>query len=836
MASVTSLDQDMKRLRMGRYTPQAANEVRGWIEDALGERLPAGDLLDALKDGTVLCRLINLAVPVPGVKFKKSGMPFIQMENISHFLKACEMPPLKMPSHDRFLTVDLFEAKDPAQVLQCIVAFSRVANAINPATFPNCIGPKRGGPGATSPGLPSPSLVSSGYGRNKPSFASSTSGSSTFNPLARPPAERALSPARTGGSNTSKTSSGLPTSPLGGFSSWSKKGDEGVTSPAWNIHQYGYMGGASQGNQGVSFGARRQITTAGPSVPSAAEKEKRRKDKEGEDERLRVQAEEAEYKRRIERETDEERARIEEERSWEEESRKQREAKEERLEQQKREWEEQERQWKLDEEQRQRSEREAQAKIEAETRRKRAGSDARLRGQFLSQYQAEQTTPKPRSRRNSQSEDHHHHSSERDRIIELERQLEEAKERERQYQLERDGRIQDKKSRARSKSRVRGDRSRSRPRPPPRTPSLDDPDAAIPSRQDSQASWVQADDREYLRNQWETTTQRPLPSPTTSTSTSTSTSTTSRPLPDPALYAKQNTTPIAQSRTDRHLASHPAPLPPKPHTYTPQEITTSASERAAEDKRRVAAQQKTKAAGWASKSLLEREMERERERQKEWEDSQRGGQGEAVQSGMGWGGGGKRGGVEDVGRMAVDVEGGSGDEEETELDTEVELDGGVEVLGLGITSDVTDIIPAIMQTKPVTTHEEKAVQVDMRIEKKKDGWWEVVDLWDYHLMDLELEVDVGVEKDADKDLDAEKPVEKDDDKDAEKDVDKDANLVADLDVEKDAEKDLEADKDVDKDEDADKDAVKDAHKDLETEKDADVDVDIDTDTVSSTAE
>ena len=56
MASVTSLDQDMKNLRMGRYTPQAASEVRAWIEETLGERLPAGDLLDALKDGTVLCR------------------------------------------------------------------------------------------------------------------------------------------------------------------------------------------------------------------------------------------------------------------------------------------------------------------------------------------------------------------------------------------------------------------------------------------------------------------------------------------------------------------------------------------------------------------------------------------------------------------------------------------------------------------------------------------------------------------------------------------------------------------------------------------------------------
>jgi hypothetical protein len=56
MASVTSLDQDMKKLRMGRYTPQAANEARTWIEDILGERLPAGDLLDALKDGTALCK------------------------------------------------------------------------------------------------------------------------------------------------------------------------------------------------------------------------------------------------------------------------------------------------------------------------------------------------------------------------------------------------------------------------------------------------------------------------------------------------------------------------------------------------------------------------------------------------------------------------------------------------------------------------------------------------------------------------------------------------------------------------------------------------------------
>lgn len=56
MASVSSLDQDMRRLRMDRNTPQAADEARNWIESTLGERLVSGDLLDALKDGVALCK------------------------------------------------------------------------------------------------------------------------------------------------------------------------------------------------------------------------------------------------------------------------------------------------------------------------------------------------------------------------------------------------------------------------------------------------------------------------------------------------------------------------------------------------------------------------------------------------------------------------------------------------------------------------------------------------------------------------------------------------------------------------------------------------------------
>lgn len=56
MAAVTSLDKDLRKLRLDKYTPAAANEVKSWIEGTLGERLPSGDLLEGLKDGVALCR------------------------------------------------------------------------------------------------------------------------------------------------------------------------------------------------------------------------------------------------------------------------------------------------------------------------------------------------------------------------------------------------------------------------------------------------------------------------------------------------------------------------------------------------------------------------------------------------------------------------------------------------------------------------------------------------------------------------------------------------------------------------------------------------------------
>lgn len=216
-------------------------------------------------------RLVNLAVP-NNDRFKaKAVMPFVQMENISLFLEAGKKAPFNLQSHDIFLTVDLYESKDPAQVLQCLSAFSRAAQRIAPSQFLTQIG-------GNSRGLMSPQGTGSGQvgGGSYGNRGRGTSNASTTSLAYKPTAT--LTPTRTGDSNGGRwsptKSSSKPLSP-GGVNSWSKKTDEGTTSPAWNIAQYGYIGGASQGNLGVSFGGRGQITSAGPHVPNLAEKEKK---------------------------------------------------------------------------------------------------------------------------------------------------------------------------------------------------------------------------------------------------------------------------------------------------------------------------------------------------------------------------------------------------------------------------------------------------------------------------------------------------------------------------------------------------------------------------------
>ena len=523
-------------------------------------------------------------------------MPFVQMENISHFLRACEMAPLNLPSHDRFLTVDLYDGKDPAQVLQCIAAFSRRANAVNPSAFPNTLGAKSKGSamspqGTGSSGPRSPAYTTTSTTRSRgTSNAAPESPSITFNPLNRAAYSGRISPTKSTPTNTLGRG-GLASG--GAVSTWSNPADEGKTAPAWNIHQYGYMGGASQGNQGVVYGARRQITSPAPNVPSLAEKEKRLKE---EAEKQRLAEEEYQRAQAAQRQAEEEEAKREEERRWAEETRRQREleaeqqrgAERRRLQEEERvRQEEQQRQERAYERERER-EREAQDKAEREAantrNRERATSDARLNGQFLSQYQSEQTRSPP-----SAQPAVSHASSESQRIAELERQLEEM-------------RVQQRRGPTQSSQLPE-------PEPPaPSLPTRPQPSMAQTSHEDDWAS----SERDYLKSEWQKAQHDPSSLPPKPPRQGQS----SRPLPDPATYSANT------NRTDRFLSSNAAPQAAQPNQHRYQDYSTT-SEVDEENARRAASQQKTKAGAWASKSLLEREMERERERQREWEEGQK---------------------------------------------------------------------------------------------------------------------------------------------------------------------------------------------------------------------
>lgn len=502
-------------------------------------------------------------------------MPFVQMENISHFLRACQIPPLSLPDHDVFQTVDLYESKDPAQVLQCIAAFSRRANAVQPGKFPRAIGAQNKG------GYVSPHLTGSSQGASTPAKSRGVSG---------------VSAASSGSGQSSPAKSPAP------VTSWSKKSDQQASMPAWNIHQYGYMGGASQANQGIMFGAPRQITTAAPTVPSLAEKEKRRREEE---ESMRLQKQELETTHQRQREAEEERARAEEARLWDEQTTRMRENERRQVAEERMRWDEEQRKWEEEERRRLQEEREVEERFERERQRRRDTGDIRLHGQFLSQYQASQTT----SPRESTGE-----STENQRIKELERELEFAKEREQRYETERQQALRNETGPS--------PQPQTRPRPVPPKPSYD------------LSSLEQ--ERRMLRTEWEehqneppipespnpspSLPSRPLPEPSEQ-KPNTGTSTSPRLPPDPTAHSSPQLPP-RENRVDRFLSSNKPPVGPKPTTHRPQDFSTT-SEVDAENSRRQASQEKTRAGGWASKSLLEREMERERQRQREWEDNQR---------------------------------------------------------------------------------------------------------------------------------------------------------------------------------------------------------------------
>lgn len=580
-------------------------------------------------------------------------MPFVQMENISHFLSFISRPPVSLAAHDVFLTVDLFEQKDPAQVVQCLGAFSRVANKLDPISFPTTIG------GLKVPGALTPQL-SGGWSPGK----RNASGGSTS------PGGVANAYVQSAAAVGAPTPFGKPTVPPRklGVSSWSKATDEKATAPAWNIAQYGYMGGASQGNQGVSFGARRQITN-NPVVkgPSLEEKEKIRKNSADDAWR---QQEEALDQRRMEdrrRQEEEDRLRQDRFRQMEEDRRRQQEEQQRRIEDEerrraaheaklRREQEDEEARIALETERRKWKEEEERKRLwQHDQDRHRELERAREHEQKLATERREEEARRVRDAEAQRKLDAEksERERERERIRQLERELEKARERERIYEAEKEERRRQDTERMRRDAQEAVVRKHRTGDSAYGTRASEQSTFSVRSHKTGDRESMEAE-RRFLAGGWRGDLATP-PSPAKTnplfpqhTPDTPPHPPRALPTPPPRKLPPAPTTPtrvgaLPSSRyfTHDHLSSEPM------HRSTSWETNDDGA--AAEERE----QEKKQAYKWArcvivlipdppnpliptaqeveewitdrvrSMSLLERERERERERQREWEANQR---------------------------------------------------------------------------------------------------------------------------------------------------------------------------------------------------------------------
>lgn len=128
---------DIKAKMAAKYDPDSEQEARIWIEAVVGEPICEGVSSDeylgsqrmheGLKDGIILSKLANRLAGSEKIKIKPSKMAFKQMEQIGQFLTYCEG--YGLAKTDLFQTVDLYENQNMAQVVMCIHALGRKAQA-----------------------------------------------------------------------------------------------------------------------------------------------------------------------------------------------------------------------------------------------------------------------------------------------------------------------------------------------------------------------------------------------------------------------------------------------------------------------------------------------------------------------------------------------------------------------------------------------------------------------------------------------------------------------------------------------------------------------------------
>nr|XP_054099409.1 calponin-2-like [Callithrix jacchus] len=115
------LSAEVKNQLLSKYDPQKEAELRSWIEGLTSLSI-GPDFQKGLKDGIILCTLMNKLQPGSVPKINRSMQNWRQLENLSHFIKA--MVRYGMNPVDLFEANDLFESGNMTRVQMSLLVLA----------------------------------------------------------------------------------------------------------------------------------------------------------------------------------------------------------------------------------------------------------------------------------------------------------------------------------------------------------------------------------------------------------------------------------------------------------------------------------------------------------------------------------------------------------------------------------------------------------------------------------------------------------------------------------------------------------------------------------------
>jgi len=124
---VFGMDKEIQNKMQAKFDPEKEVGARRWIEEVLETKMDQETLQLWLKDGTILCQLVNKIAKKKKVKkiHKSGSMAFKEMENIQNYIKCCKRN--GMNDGDCFVTKDLYENDNMVSVIDQIYALGSLA-------------------------------------------------------------------------------------------------------------------------------------------------------------------------------------------------------------------------------------------------------------------------------------------------------------------------------------------------------------------------------------------------------------------------------------------------------------------------------------------------------------------------------------------------------------------------------------------------------------------------------------------------------------------------------------------------------------------------------------